>query len=358
MTGEQHEESAKDELHQGQHGGACWIIVEAERLIDADFEGRGRRPAAQGEHDRKARGTNEEDQTRYAGKAAFDLGPFDEAESRHGGEVELCREPEAFGRDAVELLQNEPGCERQVEEDMRQENAGQPIDVERLAKEAAQPAGAAIDGDNAKDDDDGRQRQRQSEEAEQEAAAQEVDARQSERHGKGKRHGEQGRKSGLQQGEPQDAQHIGIDHMADDEAFADADRRHGRKADRDGEHDDRERQARGQRRSISNFPPLPQAGDEKRKRVIYHLLMAFSHSSIQARRCSATSSGVNKKVLSGLTSWSNVGAKGVDVLPAGNIQLFSGMASWNPGSSMKLRNFRASAFSGELAMMPATSICK
>ena len=63
-----------------------------------------------------------------------------------------------------------------------------------------------------------------------------------------------------------------------------------------------------------------------------------------------------RKVLAGCTSRSNAGGKGSLVFPAGIIQLVVGMMSWKAGDIMKSRNRRASSFSSDVRVSPATSI--
>src|SRR5690606_11159253 len=96
--------------------------------------------------------------------------------------------------------------------------------------------------------------------------------------------------------------------------------------------------------------------DAREDAAVCHRLIAASHSSTQALRLAATSSAENCSVLDGSTSLPNAGSRGLSVLPAGNIQLVSGMTSWNPGPVMKAMNFDDSGFFAPVVVTPATSI--
>ncbi len=55
--------------------------------------------------------------------------PFDEAEGGGRPHAELARQPPLVGRQRVERFEEKPGCQRQVEEDMRDQNAGEAVDA-------------------------------------------------------------------------------------------------------------------------------------------------------------------------------------------------------------------------------------
>ena len=78
-----------------------------------------------------------------------------------GLEAERGGEAEAFGRDGEPALQDQPGGERQVEEDMRQHDAVEPVDLTPAAGPASpsacvQEPRPAEDGEQAQDGDDRR----------------------------------------------------------------------------------------------------------------------------------------------------------------------------------------------------------
>ena len=80
-------------------------------------------------------------------------------------QVELSRQLTLFRRDALQRLQHQAGRQRQVKEDVRQQDARQTIgrevitDAEQLAQ-MRQPAIATVDGQQPKHCDQYRQHQR------------------------------------------------------------------------------------------------------------------------------------------------------------------------------------------------------
>ncbi len=87
-------------------------------------------------------------------------------------QVELCRQLTLFRRNTLQRLQHQAGRQRQVKEDVRQQNARQAIGREVITDacqlaQLRQPAVATIDGQQAKHRDQHWQHQRHGAQAQQ-----------------------------------------------------------------------------------------------------------------------------------------------------------------------------------------------
>ena len=180
---------------------------------------------------------------------------------------------------------------------------------------------AAIDAGHTQHSDEGRQCERQSEKPQDKAASGKMRFR-MEGAGNGDREGDrkQAGCDGLCDGETGGSPEIGIEICGGIEAAAGlkgkCDERttgqHGKESQRQSPRDGFHRGG-----GVGSFAC----------RSVYHLLVAASHSSTQALRFFATSSDGMSKVFSGFGKASNAAGNGVEVLPAGNIQLVSGITS-------------------------------
>ena len=93
--------------------------------------------------------------------------------------AELARQPPLVGRHAVQRFQQEARRQRQVEEDMRDQDAGQavdarPIPARQRRKQAGKISGTAVEREQPERGHDRRQRQRQREQPQDQPAAREI----------------------------------------------------------------------------------------------------------------------------------------------------------------------------------------
>ncbi len=142
-------------------GSAAEVEVEAEGLVDRQFHRRRPRPAAERQRNGEAGEADQKDGDENAGGKRLQHRSFEMARDVARAEAERGGEPESFGRDGEPALQEEPHRERQVEEDMRQNDAaeavdGDPADAER-GKPVVDDAGTAEDAEDAHHRDDHRQ---------------------------------------------------------------------------------------------------------------------------------------------------------------------------------------------------------
>src|SRR6056297_2815942 len=131
-------EGRDGELDDGEAGGAVEIEVEGKGLVDGEFDRRGGRAAAEREGDGEARRADEEDDEEGAGKGGAEDRTLDQAVDVAGLETEGSGEAEALGRDFEPALQDQAGGERQVEEDVGEDDAVEAVDLHGRKSEEAQ----------------------------------------------------------------------------------------------------------------------------------------------------------------------------------------------------------------------------
>ena len=120
------------DLQECQRHGALRIEVEAQRLVDGNLDGRRRGSTTEDQHEGETRHAQHEDQACCSGDHTGQNRPLDEAEGGKRRETEARRHAPVFRRYPLEGRQHQAGCQRQVEEDMGDEDAGQPVDRDRL----------------------------------------------------------------------------------------------------------------------------------------------------------------------------------------------------------------------------------
>lgn len=231
-----------------------------------------------------------------------------------------------IARHGLQRLEEHPGRQRQVEEDMRDQNAGKavnsgPPSVRQQVQRRGQKSASAIEGQHPKRHDDRRQRLRHGKKTQERLSAEKtLMARYGARHEQRRKYGQHRGKESLKQCEPDNS---GKAHIEVGGRQSAGTRRLQQKAgNRAAAQQRRKRQRHDPGPSPANGAPFPsRIGDR------FQWPIASSHSSTQAFLFSATSSAPNSRVLDGLTSLPKTGWSGLPVLPAGNIQLVSGMMS-------------------------------
>ena len=101
------------------------IEIETDSLIDGKLEGRGLRPAAEGQGHCETRQANEEHSEKRAGQNAAQHRPF---EKPPAGAFKLDSEAHPLGWDRLPALKDQPDPERQVEEHVAEDHTRKPVD--------------------------------------------------------------------------------------------------------------------------------------------------------------------------------------------------------------------------------------
>lgn len=162
---DQHQPQTTAQLDQSQQGGAAQIVVVTQRLVDRQFDGGGLRSAAQRQHGGEAGETQHEDQRAARQDLAAQRRPFDEAELLPAAHTQLGGQLALLHRNVLQRLQQQAGGQWQVKEQVRQQNALQPVGREAIfdaqpAAQRRQPALAPIDAEQAEHRHQHRQHQR------------------------------------------------------------------------------------------------------------------------------------------------------------------------------------------------------
>ncbi len=316
---QQPQAQADRQLSQRQQRGKGQVVIELERLVDRHLEGGAARPAAQGHDDGEAGEAEREDQRRQPRQQRCQARPLQGAPDRASRESQLGGQPPVGRRRRLQRLQHQSCGERQVVEHMGQHDAREAVEIARLETEQPlpqrrRPAAPAMHRHQAEQADQGGQHQRELHGAQQQGPAGEGGSpRQGHGHGHGEPHAEQRGERGLPQGEAQDGGEPWLLPEHGRVHLAGLPQQRPQAA---------EPEARHQRQGGEPQPRRPGRGARPARRR--QRAAAFSHSRIQARRLSRTSSGVNVR-LSGSINRSNTAGSSSPRSMAGFITLPSGI---------------------------------
>ena len=173
-------------------------------------------PAPQGEHDREAREAEHEYEPRDPRKGLAQQRPFDEAPDRARPHAELRDEAPRLSRHRRPQREQEAHRERQVEEHVREQDAGESVETlpargSDEARDIVEPPRAPVDGDDPEHRDDGRHDQRQADELQQPRPSRQPFApRKRPRHRNGETGAERGREQRLPERERDDPAQVAI----------------------------------------------------------------------------------------------------------------------------------------------------
>src|SRR6056297_975706 len=260
-------------------------------------------------------------------------------EAGPGAEAEALGQPPPLGRHGAETVEEDPRGEGEVEEDVREQNAGQPVDVEpRQAdgREAVRdPAGAPPDRRDAEGRADHRQQERRAEQQHRRLAPRKAPARERQRQRRAAGDRERGRERGLEEGEL-DRPPVRTGEAGPAAAATQPRRR--RRAERRRQRQRQRRAAReegegGRGRASEAGPPAGGA----------HRLSASRKSAIASGRASRAASGESRSEVLGVTSVSKPSGRPPSGVTAGYIQFVVGIADWKGSDSMNSRNRPASS---------------
>ena len=213
--GDEDEGEAAGNLHEGEQGGAVGFVGEGQRLVDGKFDGGRFRAAAEDEDGAEAGEAEHVDERGDGRQLAAQPRPFEVAKERPAAHAELGGELALFAGDLFEGVEQEAGGERQGEELVDEEDAGEaigaetPVAAERLP-DVRQPALFAVHAEDAGDGDQRRQGEGHGGEAQEQVATGEVAALERAGEEDGGGNGECGRKGRLPEGEAQYVPEVGV----------------------------------------------------------------------------------------------------------------------------------------------------